>query len=181
MTRVSLANTSTVTQRLIIRPLRESDARAVQSTLADYDVARRMAVVPYPLPEDYGHTFVEAYLSGRSQLAYAFAIETQDGWGRAVGFATLRNADPVLRLGYYLTPCLWGAGLASEAVGAVIGLFECSEDGVTIEAGVHTDNPASERVLEKCGFRYVADSMEPSVLDGGDKPARIYRRRVGAE
>ena len=57
-------------------------------------------------------------------------------------------------LGYALGVHYWGQGYMTEAVRAVIRFgFETMGLDV-ISATCYPDNPASRRVLEKCGFRY---------------------------
>jgi len=57
-------------------------------------------------------------------------------------------------LGYWLGVAYWGRGFATEAARAVIdyvfGDLECE----ALQSGARVSNPASRRVLEKCGFQW---------------------------
>jgi len=53
---------------------------------------------------------------------------------------------------YWIGRSYWGRGIATEALGAFLGL----ERSRPLRARVASDNVASRRVLEKAGFRVVA-------------------------
>ena len=77
-----------------------------------------------------------------------------------------------VRLGYLLAESAWGKGFASELIE---GFVRWCRDEATIESvagGVGPDNPASARVLEKNGFRPLADERQ----DGDDE--RIYELKT---
>jgi len=54
--------------------------------------------------------------------------------------------------GYWLGEPFWGRGITTEASKAVIPYVMDRFDLCRLEAGVFAWNPASMRVLEKCGF-----------------------------
>ena len=56
-------------------------------------------------------------------------------------------------VGYWLGQAYWGQGLATQALAAFLG--EVEERPLYAHAAKH--NPASLRVLEKCGFRVVGE------------------------
>lgn len=55
-------------------------------------------------------------------------------------------------IGYWLGVSMWGRGLATEAVSAFVAQVWESTPMERLFANVFSGNPASERVLEKCGF-----------------------------
>ncbi len=63
------------------------------------------------------------------------------------GFETAYRAAT----GYVLAKDAWGKGYATEALAAVIDIAR-GVDLVRLYALCHLENPASWRVLEKCGF-----------------------------
>jgi len=90
----------------------------------------------------------------KSGLAIGLVIlfETEDG-----------QSGTRVRLGYLLSESAWGRGLASELVRGFVGW--CSTADVSlIVAGVERDNPASQRVLEKSGFKVVPDASDTANL-----------------
>ena len=65
-------------------------------------------------------------------------------------------------VGYHLDPAFNGQGLMSEALERVIGIAGHLSTLTRLEAGVRLINPASRRVLEKCGFVYTGQGISTS-------------------
>lgn len=72
----------------------------------------------------------------------------------------------LFELGFHLRPAQWGRGLAGEAARAVIAHGFEALDLPALCAGHHPDNTASQRLLERLGFRYTHhERYEPTGLD----------------
>ena len=71
----------------------------------------------------------------------------------------------VLEIGYGLNPEAWNQGYATEALRALLPHWRAGEGVRGIRAETATGNPASARVLEKCGFVRVGKSWSE---DDGD-------------
>ncbi|GAB7014895.1 GNAT family N-acetyltransferase [Methanogenium cariaci] len=86
-----------------------------------------------------------------SRLLLAIAVE-----GIAVGGIGIHLLDDVYRntaeIGYWLGEPFWGKGIVTAAVSALVPVVFERFDIVRLQAGVFASNPASMRVLEKCGF-----------------------------
>ncbi len=63
-------------------------------------------------------------------------------------------------LGYYLARAYWGRGLATEAGRALVKYGFGTLGLHRIEAGVNAQNPASQRVLEKLGFKLLRSGAD---------------------
>jgi RimJ/RimL family protein N-acetyltransferase len=57
-------------------------------------------------------------------------------------------------LGYWLGAAHWGKGYTTEALHAVIDYAFGAFEHAALHAGARVTNPASRRVLEKCGFQW---------------------------
>ena len=68
------------------------------------------------------------------------------------GVGKLFGVDP--EIGYWLGVPYWGNGYATEAARAVIDHAFTALGIDKLEAGARVSNPASRRVLEKCGFQW---------------------------
>ncbi len=83
--------------------------------------------------------------------------------GALLGLLILAEVAPgEAHLGYLLAEHAWGRGLATELVWGLVA----GAGPVRWRAGVDAGNPASARVLEKCGFREVAAPAEAARGEG---------------
>jgi RimJ/RimL family protein N-acetyltransferase len=62
--------------------------------------------------------------------------------------------EPAAELGYWLGVPYWGNGYATEALHAVVDYAFTDLEHDSLQAGARVTNPASRRVLEKCGFQW---------------------------
>ncbi len=69
-----------------------------------------------------------------------------------------------VRLGYLLAERSWGKGMATELISALIEQHRALHVNHSIVAGVDFANPASSRVLEKCGFQRQPESSPSAEL-----------------
>lgn len=123
-----------------------------------------------------GQERLQQYLRTRSpgELAdladsdYIFIIEDEDR-GEGIGWMTLEimsRLHGLARIGYTITREHWGQGFATAAVQAIVRRLFTETPIERIEADCSVNNPASRRVLEKCGFRYVGLKRKYLVIKG---------------
>jgi RimJ/RimL family protein N-acetyltransferase len=147
------------TERLLLRPFHAADAGAVTALAGDWDVARMTARIPHPYTREMAEVWVDTHAPSRlSGEEHVFCIECA---GEVIGCIGLqRSQEGIYELGYWLGKPWWSKGLATEAAKRIVwfAFDELGADGLV--SGHLTDNPASGRVLEKCGFRYCGDSVE---------------------
>lgn len=144
------------TDRLILRPFRSGDEKAMYKNWTyDERVARYCRWYPH---KDISET--ENFLNMCIEEEYCWAI-TIKGTDEPVGVVDLVGAyDGVSEIGYVLMYEHWGKGFMTEAVKAVIEeLFRNGFDKVAARHNV--DNPASGRVMEKCGMVRTGTRTEP--------------------
>ena len=79
-----------------------------------------------------------------------FFVETKDG--TKIGFIAHFVAHGTV-IGYALPPNERGKGYGSEAIKIMVDYLFLSKNKVRIQAETHPQNIASQRVLEKAGFR----------------------------
>jgi len=80
-------------------------------------------------------------------------VKTIEIDGVAAGWVNCFTKDGKRLVGYWLGRRFWGRGLATQALEQVLG---CEKER-PLHAFVARSNIASRRVLEKCGFRVVAE------------------------
>ncbi len=120
-------------------------------------------------PHPYGESEADWW------LAFAREHPVQAGWaieadGMAVGGIGLMPGEDVhaksAHIGYWLGEPYWGRGIMTDAVKAVAGHALAELGFARLEAPVYEWNPASMRVLEKCGFEREAVLRKSVFKDG---------------
>ena len=112
------------------------------------------AAIPHPYPPGEAERFIFRSRADNANGAALVLVITQKGGARpTIGLisATLSAAGEI-ELGYVLAPTVWGKGFATEAAKALIEIVFGLTRADRILANARTINPASRRVLEKCGF-----------------------------
>ncbi len=138
-------------KRLALRAPRLEDAKTVAELANDRRIAENTARIPHP----YKIADAESFIGGanKSNGEAAFLVTLRDGTViGACGVVTL-EAQPS-ELGYWLGVAYWGKGYATEALHAVIDYAFTDLGHESLQAGARVTNPASRRVLEKCGFQW---------------------------
>ena len=138
------------TERLVLRAPRLEDAKAVAQLANDRRIAENTARIPHPYSLADAEKFI-ASVDG-SDDETAFLITREKKVLGAVGISLSEREPP--DLGYWLGVTFWGHGYATEAVRAVIDHAFADLDFEVLGAGARVTNPASRRVLEKCGFQW---------------------------
>lgn len=140
------------TERLILRPARESDAGRFAEILSNWKVIRMMRLVPHPYTEDLAREWIATHAPEReASTAHRFAIERA---GRLIGTCDVDEiADGTGDLGYWLEEPAWGQGIASEAALAIMTFAFDRLALNRLTSGHAADNPASGKVLTKLGFK----------------------------
>jgi len=142
------------TERLILRAPRPADAKAITSLINDRRIAENTARIPHP----YGIADARAFLAPSNRDPGELLITLADG--TLIGGCGIRAAsaaDP--ELGYWIGVPHWGRGYATEAARALIdhafGELNCER----LSSRARVSNPASRRVLEKCGFQWTSVAL----------------------
>lgn len=161
------------TDRLVLRPLRKSDAGLLSLYASDERVAEATQTLPHPYPPG----------AAEAMIARAASAErTEDVWaldGAVAGLSELLGLISLQRMdreqsevSYWVAPAFWNTGLASEAVRGLIA--SNPQKARTYFASVFQDNPGSARVLTNAGFNYIGDAEAFSVARGQTVPTWTY-------
>jgi RimJ/RimL family protein N-acetyltransferase len=178
------------TRRLWLRWPRAADAPAIAAIASRNEVAEMTANVPHPYPEGSANAFILRARGANSSGKAITLVATLNGGSRKViGMISVvapDNRQPIgddaVRLGYYFAPEEWGRGYATEAVQAVIDSVFMLTPTKAIVADSRVVNPASSRVLQKCGFAFQGSSLVDLAARGGFFPVDTFRldRKVWA-
>jgi RimJ/RimL family protein N-acetyltransferase len=138
------------TERVVLRAPRREDAKAIARLANDRRIAENTTRIPHPYRLADAEAFIDAVNKSDGELA--FLITLDDEPIGACGLAQLDGTVP--DLGYWLGAPYWGNGYATEAARAVIDHAFTALGYEALQAGARVTNPASRRVLEKCGFQW---------------------------
>jgi RimJ/RimL family protein N-acetyltransferase len=157
------------TSRLWLRWPRVADAAAIHRYSSKWEVARMTARIPHPYPPGEAERFIfaarQANAAGQDLI---LAIASNRGKREPFGMISVESRrQERLTLGYALAPEAWGKGYASEAARAIVDASFQLTGAVEILASARLENPASRRVLEKCGFVHIGTGREGAPARGG--------------
>ncbi|MBN2177614.1 MAG: GNAT family N-acetyltransferase [Demequinaceae bacterium] len=138
------------TDRLVLRPYSTSDAEDVHAYGSDPEVCRTADFGPNTWEETVAFL---ASVTDPANSAIDLAITLA---GRVVGGISARPGDEGrYELGWVMRRDLWDQGYATEAARALVAHVLTLDGVTTISARCRPDNPASARVMEKAGLRFV--------------------------
>lgn len=160
-----------------LRPWREEDADALVRHANDYDVWKNLGdMFPHPYTRQDARRWLGGGLEGRSELSLAIDVGPQLAGGLGLKFPR----DPIYRVtaevGYWLGRTFWGRGIMARVVNAFVPWAFERYELERIEAGVFETNPASARVLEKCGFALESRQTRAVIKEGRVLDRLLYVR-----
>jgi len=159
------------TKRLWLRWPRAMDAVAIKNFAGLAEVAQMTAEIPHPYPAGEAERFIlQARADNSNGRGLVLAI-TQKNNGSAIGIvAAHADQRSEVEIGYAVAPSHWGKGIATEAVKALIDTVFRVAAAEKIVANSRVTNPASRRVLEKCGLNYIDTGLDMLPARGGLHP-----------
>lgn len=154
---------SKVTPSVSLRDVSTADLPLLFEHQTDTDAARLAAFTP----RDF-----EAFMAHWTKILsdpslYAKAVVSGN---TVVGNIGVFGPPAHREVGYWIGREHWGRGIATAALEEMLSL--CAER--PLHAHVAKHNPASIRVLEKCGFRLLGEDPEFSTRDGEPVPGLVY-------
>ena len=164
----------------VIRPWRDSDRASLLRFANNRKIWRNLRDrFPHPYTEADADAWFAHCRESPEQAGWAIEVENQ-----AAGGISLRPGQDVYaktgEIGYWLGEPWWGRGIMTRAVRVV------SDHGVNrlglerIEAPVFEWNPASMRVLEKCGYQRESTRRRSIFKDGQLIDCVLYVRLAGS-
>lgn len=143
------------TARLRLRPMRRDDSEGLFLVFCDAQAMRYWSSPPH------GSPLVTVEVIERAQVAFmagegiewAITVAGDDTAVGKIGHWRWQRPHSRSEVGFILRRDLWGQGLASEALSAVVDWGFRRLDLHSIEAQLDSENRASQRTLERVGFR----------------------------
>ena len=137
------------TERLCLRAPRLEDAKRVATLVNDRRIAENTVRIPHPYAVADAREWIGAANKSGGEKSFVVTIA-----GEIIGGCGFHCRDGVPEIGYWLGVPFWGNGYATEAARALIGHAFGHREHQMLVAGARVSNPASRRVLEKCGFQW---------------------------
>lgn len=166
------------TGRLVLRPWRESDAEALYRHASDPDVGPRAGWPPHTSVAESQEIIRKFFLND-----HTWAIELKET-GQVIGCvgylpassSNMQIADDECEVGYWIARPFWDMGICTEALQAVVGYCLDKKGFTTLWGSYFPSNPASGRVMEKCGFSDTGqETLCPNLEVGSDRPVRVMK------
>ena len=159
------------TERLTLRRPTLADVKAIARLANDRRIAENTRRLPHPYLQDHAVEFVRAMADrGRNTV---FLIENNHSPVGMAGIDWHEQETP--ELGYWLGFEHWGQGFGTEAARAVIDLFFEEFDAEHLTSGARVANPASRKILEKCGFQWSGVELHRFEALGSSTPVDRFR------
>jgi RimJ/RimL family protein N-acetyltransferase len=137
------------TERLVLRAPRRSDVKAIASLANDRRIAANTARIPHPYGIEDAEQFIASVNKREGEACFVIMLECAP-----VGVCSVDLREDGPEVGYWLGVPYWGRGFATEAVRALIDHAFGDLEHEALISGARVNNPASRRVLEKCGFQW---------------------------
>jgi RimJ/RimL family protein N-acetyltransferase len=137
------------TERLVLRAPRLGDAKTVAALANDRQIAENTARIPHPYRLADAKDWIAGANKNADEQHYVITLAN----GALIGACGLETRDGP-SIGYWLGQAYWGKGYATEALHALIDHAFGDLDHEALQASARVTNPASRRVLEKCGFQW---------------------------
>lgn len=177
-TQFQIHNNPMQTDRILLRSWQESDAEALYKYASDPDIGPR-AGWPVHQSIEESREIIRTVFNNKETWAIVLK-ETGEAIG-AMGYFTHATSNiPIgendCEVGYWVGKPHWNKGICTEALRLMIDYCINTMHFQNIWSDHFTGNPASGRVMEKCGFRDTGMLNRCSHLLGGDKDmVKIYK------
>lgn len=160
----------------VLRPWAPTDAPSIAAFANDPGVAGNLRdVFPHPYGIDDAHDFLARVVGQDPVLHHCIEVD-----GAAAGGCGVFPQTDVYRysaeIGYWLARPYWGRGIVTGVVGAMTEYAFDQLGVVRVFAGVFDWNPASMRVLEKCGYEREGVQRRAVFKDGRFGDAVLYAK-----
>jgi RimJ/RimL family protein N-acetyltransferase len=143
------------TERLVLRAPRRDDVKAIARLANDRRVAENTARIPHPYGINDAEQFIASVNRQAGEATFAVALKGEAiGKSELIGVCGVELREDAAEIGYWIGVPHWNGGYATEAVRALIDHAFGELGHEALQARARVTNPASRRVLEKCGFQW---------------------------
>ncbi len=145
------------TKRLCLRGLRSTDLKAFYAYAKKLNIGPSAGWMPHP---NLIHSKKILAMMMEKQETWGIAIRQNDSISGTISLSLKKNGLEQGEIGYVLDDIYWGQGLIAEAVERVIDYGFSDLKLKTILCKHEIGNNQSKRVIEKVGFKYIAQEQK---------------------
>lgn len=164
------------TDRLILRRFEYSDNFSMRKNWVSDESIQSMYCEPVYETEEEVKQLLDKYISSYEKEDYyrwAIIDRENDMCIGQIAYFLVDNKNNFAQIEYCIGNDFQGKGLATEATKAVIAYGFEKINLHKVQICVKTKNPASKRVIEKCGLTYEGTLRDYFYLDG-EYVGRLY-------
>lgn len=164
--------------RILLRPWQDNDAKALYKYASDPIIGERAGWPPHQSVEESLEIIRTVF---HNDTTWAIVLkETGEAIG-AMGYMPdcplnlpAREGEPLV--GYWVGKPYWNRGICTEALQLMLDYIRKVTNYKSLISSHYTDNPASGRVMEKCGFIPTGETaVDDTLFDGAQHVMRILR------
>lgn len=152
-----------VTERLVLRPPHDDDVGDLAKLANNARISAMLSRMPYPYRRAHAQDFVARSRESGKGCTYALTLAES---GAFIGCAGLQAGESGTVLGYWIGEPFWRRGFATEAAHALVDHAFRASSIEALHISCRVINPASRRVIHKCGFQYIGQGMMDSAASG---------------
>ncbi len=166
------------TARIILRPWQEDDAEVLFKYASDPELGPLAGWPPHK-SVDESREVIRTIFSKEGMWAVVWKA-TGEPIG-CVGYLSASDSNLAIEadsaeVGYWIARPYWGKGICTEALRLVIDHCFKEKGFATLWGCYFPDNPASGRVMEKCGFEFTGkEVLCPNLKVGAERPVKVMK------
>lgn len=166
------------TDRIILRRWSCEDAEALFKYASDPDVGPRAGWAPHKSITESLEIINSVF---DNPTTWAIILKSTMEPIGAIGYGSSCDCGlPALpdepTIGYWVGKPYWNMGICTEALRLMLKHIKDTTNITSLVGGHYLDNPASGKVMEKCGFVPTGETCNsPTLAIGSDKPIRVLR------
>ena len=166
------------TDRILLRHWRDDDAETLFKWASDPDVGPRAGWPPHKSVEESREVIKTVF---NNDSNWAIVLKATGEVIGAIGYGPscecelpARENEPLC--GYWIAKPYWNQGICTEALKLMLDHIRKITDIKSLISGHFVDNPASGKVMEKCGFVPTGETcIDENQYQGEGRPIRVLR------
>ena len=169
------------TKRILLRHWRDDDAETLFKWASDPDVGPRAGWPPHKSVEE-SLEIIRTVFNNDSN--WAIVLKATGEVIGAIGYGPscecelpARENEPLC--GFWIAKPYWNQGICTEALKLMLDHIRKITDIKSLISGHFVDNPASGKVMEKCGFVPTGETcIDENQYQGEGRPIRVLRLEI---